>query len=102
MPSETGGLLLKAVDVFNAAVWPSKLDVGHLLQDHVHMLISIPPKYAVSQVIGLIKGESVIHLARVLTDRGRVSDLAQPLRAAHNLKPPALPGDTYSFFLKKA
>jgi REP element-mobilizing transposase RayT len=31
----------------------------------VHMLISIPPKYAVSQVIGFIKGKSAIHLARV-------------------------------------
>ena len=36
-----------------------------LLADHVHMLISIPPKYAVSQVIGFIKGKSAIHLARV-------------------------------------
>ena len=33
--------------------------------DHVHMLISIPPKYAVSQVVGFIKGKSAIHLARV-------------------------------------
>ena len=35
---------------------------GHLLGDHVHMLISIPPKYAVSQVIGFIKGKSAIHV----------------------------------------
>src|ERR1700726_2779765 len=33
----------------------SKTEEGHLLLDHVHMLISIPPKYAVSQVIGFIK-----------------------------------------------
>lgn len=32
--------------------------------DHVHMLVSIAPKYAVSQVIGLIKGKSAIHIAR--------------------------------------
>lgn len=38
---------------------------GHLMPDHVHMMISIPPKYAVSQVIGFIKGKSAIHLARV-------------------------------------
>src|SRR5450759_4606402 len=36
---------------------------GHLLPDHVHMLISIPPKYAVSQVVGYIKGKSAIHIA---------------------------------------
>jgi len=42
----------------------SKIEEGHLLPDHVHMLISIPPKYAVSQVIGFIKGKSAIHLAR--------------------------------------
>ena len=37
---------------------------GHLMSDHAHMLISIPPKYAVSQVVGFIKGESAIHIAR--------------------------------------
>jgi hypothetical protein len=42
-----------------------KPEEGHLLVDHVHMLISIPPKHAVSQVIGFIKGKSAIHLARV-------------------------------------
>ena len=42
---------------------------GHLLPDHVHMLISIPPKYAVSQVIGFIKGKSAIQIARVFLGR---------------------------------
>jgi len=37
---------------------------GHLMPDHVHILISIPPKYAVSQVIGFIKGKSAISIAR--------------------------------------
>ena len=41
-----------------------KILEGHLRADHVHMLISIPPKYAVSQVIGFIKGKSAIHIAR--------------------------------------
>ncbi len=36
---------------------------GHLMPDHVHMLLSIPPKYAVSEVVGFIKGKSAIHLA---------------------------------------
>ena len=40
----------------------SKIEEGHLMPDHVHMMISIPPKYAVSQVIGFIKGKSAIHL----------------------------------------
>src|SRR5271157_1954868 len=42
----------------------SRIEEGHLLPDHVHMMISIPPKYAVAQVIGFIKGKSAIHLAR--------------------------------------
>ena len=43
----------------------SRIEEGHLMPDHAHMLIAIPPKYAVSQVIGYIKGKSAIHLARV-------------------------------------
>ena len=42
----------------------SRIEEGHLMLDHVHMMISIPPKYAVSQVVGFIKGKSAIHLAR--------------------------------------
>jgi putative transposase len=42
----------------------STVEEGHLMPDHVHMLISIPPKYSVAQVIGLIKGKSTIHIAR--------------------------------------
>jgi putative transposase len=41
------------------------------MPDHVHMMISIPPKYTVSQVIGSIKGKSAIHLARVYGERKR-------------------------------
>src|SRR5262245_60618524 len=47
----------------------SKVEEGRLMPDHVHMMISIPPKYAVSQVIGYIKGKSAIHLARVYRTR---------------------------------
>ena len=47
----------------------SRIEEGHLLADHVPMLIAIPPKYAVSQVIGFIKGKSAIHLARVYGER---------------------------------
>ena len=49
----------------------SRIAEGHLLADHVHMLISIPPKYAVSQVVGFIKGKSAIHLARVYGEKKR-------------------------------
>lgn len=49
----------------------SRVEEGHLLADHVHMLIAIPPKYAVSQVIGFIKGKSAIHLARTYGERKR-------------------------------
>ena len=58
-------------DVFRklAGQKESRIEEGHLLPDHVHMLITIPPKYAVSQVIGFIKGKSAIHLARVYGER---------------------------------
>ena len=49
----------------------SQVEEGHLMPDHVHMLLSIPPKYAVSQVMGFIKGKSAIHLARVYGERKR-------------------------------
>ena len=49
----------------------SKILEGHLVVDHVHMLISIPPKYAVAQVIGYIKGKSAIRVARTFGGRKR-------------------------------
>jgi len=49
----------------------SKIEEGYLMPDHVHMLISIPPKYAVSQVVGYIKGKSAIHIARNYGERKR-------------------------------
>jgi len=49
----------------------SRIIEGHLMPDHVHMLISIPPKYGVSQVIGFIKGKSGIHMARVYGEKKR-------------------------------
>ena len=49
----------------------SRVEEGHLMIDHVHMLLSIPPKYAVANVVGYIKGKSAIHLARVYGERKR-------------------------------
>ena len=54
-----------------AAQKESEIVEGHLMPDHVHMMIAIPPKYAVSQVIGFIKGKSAIHPARVYGERKR-------------------------------
>ena len=42
----------------------SRVLAGHLQSDSVHMLISIPPKYTVAQVVGYMKGKSAIHIAR--------------------------------------
>ena len=44
---------------------------GSMVQDHVHMLISIPPKYSVAQVVGYIKGKSAIAVARQFNGRQR-------------------------------
>ena len=49
----------------------SRIEEWHLMSDHVHMMIAIPPKYAVSSVVGYIKGKSAIHLARVYSERKR-------------------------------
>ena len=49
----------------------SRVEEGHLMPDHVHMMIAIPPKYSVSQVIGYIKGKSAIHIAREYAGRKR-------------------------------
>lgn len=49
----------------------SAIEEGHLLLNYVHMLISIPLKYAVSQVVGFIKGKSATHLAGVYGEKRR-------------------------------
>jgi putative transposase len=49
----------------------SRIEEGHLMADHVHMLVAMPPKDAVSEVVGDIKGKSAIHLARVYAERQR-------------------------------
>jgi putative transposase len=47
----------------------SRIEEGHLQPDHVHMLVSIPPKYAVAQVVGYLKGKSAIPIARTYGGR---------------------------------
>ena len=48
-----------------------RIEEGHILADHVHMLLSIPPKLAVSSVVGYIKGKSAIHVARHVLKKDR-------------------------------
>ena len=57
------------IESLNHTKWECK--EGHLMPDHVHMMISIPPKYAVSNVVGYIKGKSTIHMARDYGERKR-------------------------------
>ena len=45
---------------------------GHVMPDHVHMCISIPPNYSVSNVVGYIKGKSVIWMARNFKGRQKI------------------------------
>jgi len=42
---------------------------GHILPDHIHLLILIPPKYSVSQTTGYLKGKSAIQIARTYMGR---------------------------------
>jgi putative transposase len=49
----------------------SELAEGQMMSDHVRILISIPPKYAVSQVVGYLKGKSAIYIARAYMGRQR-------------------------------
>jgi putative transposase len=48
-----------------------RVEEGHLMPDHVHMLLSIPPKHSVAQVMGFLKGKSAIHVARAFGGRKR-------------------------------
>lgn len=49
----------------------SKIEAGHMMPDHVHMLIAIPPKFSVSQVVGFMKGKSAIWIAQNFERRGK-------------------------------
>ena len=68
-----GQLRVHLAEVFRSLAQhkESRIEEGHLMADQVHMLISIPPKYAISNVVGYIKGKSAIHLARVYGERKR-------------------------------
>ena len=62
-----GELRQKLKEIFHELARQKECQIieGHLMPDHVHMLIAIPPKYAVSAVIGFLKGKSAIAVARL-------------------------------------
>jgi putative transposase len=39
---------------------------GHAMRDHVHLVLSVPPKYSIAMVLGYLKGKSAIHIHRKL------------------------------------
>ena len=68
-----GGLRRHLGEMFHelAGHKESKIVEGHLMGDHVHICISIPPKCAVSNVVGYLKGKSAIQIARKYGGRNR-------------------------------
>jgi len=60
-------------DIFHALARQKECQIleGHLMGDHVHMCIAIPPKYAVASVIGFLKGKSAIAIAREVCGKER-------------------------------
>jgi putative transposase len=68
-----GAIRKHLVEIFHelAKQKESRIEVGHLHSDHVHMCIGIPPKYPVSNVVGYIKGKSAISIARNFIGRRR-------------------------------
>jgi putative transposase len=78
IPKRRRGVLYKELRIHLGEVFrrlaeqkESRVKEGHLMPDHVHMMLRIPPKLVVSQVVGYIKGKSAIHLARVYAERKR-------------------------------
>ena len=48
-----------------------RIEEGHLRPEHAHMLLSMPPKYAVAGIVGYLKGKGAIHIARTYRGRSR-------------------------------
>ncbi len=53
-----------------------ELHEGHAMPDHIHLLLSIPPKYSVSNTVGFIKGKSAIRIHRELLGTKRMTGLS--------------------------
>jgi len=69
-----GGLRPNRGEVFRrlAEQKQIRIEEAHLMPDHVHMMISIPSNFAVSEVVGFIKSKSAIHLARVYGEQKQI------------------------------
>jgi len=52
-----------------------KLIEGHLMPDHIHMCLSVPPKHSISFVIGFLKGKSAVRIHREIMNNKRVTGL---------------------------
>lgn len=68
------GLIRKELkDVFHRLARQKEcvIEEGHLMPDHIHMLISIPPKHSVSQILGFMKGKSSIWIAQNIANKQR-------------------------------
>jgi putative transposase len=48
---------------------------GHLMPDHIHMCLSVPPKYSIAFVIGFLKGKSAVLIHRTILGKKRVFGL---------------------------
>jgi putative transposase len=48
---------------------------GHLMADHVHMCLSVPPKYSIAHTIGFLKGKSAVRIHRELLKERRMTGL---------------------------
>lgn len=60
-------------DIFHKLAYQKecKIEEGYLMKDHVHMMISIPPKYSVSKIVGFLKGKTAIFIAQKYGKRKR-------------------------------
>lgn len=60
-----GDLRLELRDLFTRLALQKgcRIEEGHLMPDHVHMLISIPPKYSVAHIVGFLKGKTALYVA---------------------------------------
>ncbi|MBY0500934.1 MAG: IS200/IS605 family transposase [Alphaproteobacteria bacterium] len=68
------GLIRKELkDVFHRLARQKEcvIEEGHLMTDHIHMLISISPKHSISQILGFIKGKSSIWIAQNIANKQR-------------------------------
>jgi len=75
-------------EVFKDLALQSESEIleGHLLGDHAHILIAIPPQYSVAQVVGYMKGKSAIHIARTYAILLPLIKYKQPITKIQTLK----------------